>query len=398
MMTREDIQQVALASNNKALLIEAATGVGKTLIALLKTKQVQSTEKILVVVPYKVLKGNWKDEYLKWGYDKYLPQTEFVCYRSFPKLKGRKFDVIIYDECHHLSPRCQAAIPYITSNINILLSATVSWAKKETLKKVFPDLGRIKVTTQDAIDSNILPKPRIIKIPLSLNAFDNSQTYLIKPKARIKITVTISEWEKWRWYYYKHKIQKGVRIICSEQDYYDLLTSDIAYNKQQYIDTVSNFSKAKWLKLENNRLKWLSDVKTIYVQSILSQLSTFRTLTFCNGIDHTERLGKYAINSKNKDSAMYLDQFNNGQINHITACTMLDEGVNLTDCQVAVFAHINASDRMQVQKVGRVLRHPNPIILLPYFKNTREEEIVVRMLEQYDASLIEVQNYAKLTL
>lgn len=397
-MTREDIQQVALTAQNKSLLIEAATGVGKTLIALLKTRSVKPTETILVVVPYRVLKNNWKDEYIKWGYSEYLPQTKFICYRSFPKLKGKKFDVVIYDECHHLSQRCQEAVPYIISNINILLSATISPKQLDTFKRLFPNLGRISVTTQDAISNNILPKPRIIEIPLELDNQSYSKLYMIKPKARDRKFITFDLWDKWKWYYYKKKLNIGVTINCSEEEYYSLLSNDIKYFKNKYIETVKTLYKNKWLKLENDRLKWLSDVKTDYVISILSQLSNFRTLTFCNGINHTEKLGKYAINSRNKNSKIYLEQFNKGNINHITACTMLDEGVNLLDCQIAIFAHINSSQRMAVQKIGRVLRHPNPIIILPYFKNTHEEDLVIKMLEQYDESLIEIQNYSKLTL
>lgn len=397
-MTREELQQVIKTSTNKSILLEVATGVGKTLAALVKLEQLNTTGKILVVVPYKVLMKNWKEEVIKQGYQKYLLQIIFTTYRSFPKFEGQHFDAIIYDEVHHLSERCCTSVPYINSNINILLSATVSRDKKDIFRKLFPDLGIIKISTQDAIDSDILPEPRIVKIPLNLNPFNINQIYLIKPKSSKKYDVTYADWNIHKWRYYKSKIRDGVRIHCSEQEYYNLLSNDIVYYKQQYISSVKDSVKWRWLKLENDRLKWLSDVKTIYVQSILSQLNNFRTLTFCNGIDHTEQLGKYAVNSGNKNASAYLDEFNAGHINHITACNMLDEGVNLTNCQIAIFAKLNTSERMQVQKIGRVLRHPNPIILLPYFQNTREEEVVVKMLEQYNESLIEVQNYAKLTL
>ena len=43
---------------------------------------------------------------------------------------------------------------------------------------------------------------------------------------------------------------------------------------------------------------------------------------------------------------------------------------------------------MRVQKVGRLLRHKSPIIYLPYYEGTKEEEIVKLMIEGYDDSLI----------
>ena len=43
---------------------------------------------------------------------------------------------------------------------------------------------------------------------------------------------------------------------------------------------------------------------------------------------------------------------------------------------------------MQIQKMGRILRHPHPIIIIPYFRNTRDNEILNNMLKNYDESLI----------
>lgn len=40
--------------------------------------------------------------------------------------------------------------------------------------------------------------------------------------------------------------------------------------------------------------------------------------------------------------------------------------------------------------VKRILRHKSPIIIIPYFKNTREEELVEKMTEEYNPELIHV--------
>lgn len=43
--------------------------------------------------------------------------------------------------------------------------------------------------------------------------------------------------------------------------------------------------------------------------------------------------------------------------------------------------------------VKRILRHKSPIIIIPYFKNTREEELVQKMIEEYsEDSIISVNN------
>lgn len=69
--------------------------------------------------------------------------------------------------------------------------------------------------------------------------------------------------------------------------------------------------------------------------------------------------------------------------------------VNLTNCQVGVYAALNSSERMIIQKMGRLLRHKNPIIIIPYFKNTRDEEIVLKMCENYNPNLVFTINNVK---
>jgi superfamily II DNA or RNA helicase len=67
---------------------------------------------------------------------------------------------------------------------------------------------------------------------------------------------------------------------------------------------------------------------------------------------------------------------------------MLDEGVNLTNCRVGIYATLNSSERMIKQKLGRLLRHHNPVIIIPYFLETRDAEIVKTMLEDYNPELV----------
>jgi superfamily II DNA or RNA helicase len=80
--------------------------------------------------------------------------------------------------------------------------------------------------------------------------------------------------------------------------------------------------------------------------------------------------------------------FNNKKIKHITSVNMLNEGCNLTDCRIGIFVSINSSEILVKQKNGRLLRHKEPIIIIPYYINTREEELVKQMLENYNPELV----------
>lgn len=69
--------------------------------------------------------------------------------------------------------------------------------------------------------------------------------------------------------------------------------------------------------------------------------------------------------------------------------------VNLMNCQIGIYAVLNSSERMIKQKMGRLLRHKEPILIIPYFKNTRDEEIVNKMTEDYNPENIKIINDLK---
>jgi hypothetical protein len=62
--------------------------------------------------------------------------------------------------------------------------------------------------------------------------------------------------------------------------------------------------------------------------------------------------------------------------------------MNLVNCRVGVYAVLNSSERMIKQKLGRLLRHKDPVIIIPYYEGTRDEELVNKMLEDYNQELV----------
>ena len=383
-MTREETRERILKLDSPTILCELPTSFGKTKMALdllhATCPSPTASTKILIVVPRLVLIKNWEDEFTKWGYTEYFPYVEFVTYVSFPKKAGT-WTFVIFDEVHHLSERCRESLPYFTISRSIMLSATVGYKMKGILKTVFPDLYIYKVSTKQAIEDEILPDPKVYLIPLIL---DNTKPVyeIIKNKAQ-KEQLIIPYTQRFA---YARVKNKKIIIKCTQKQYYEDMSSMIAWYKRK---TFSEVFKNLFLRKSGERLKWLSDQKSSLIKTLLDQLKNERTLTFCNSIAQTEELGTYCVNSKNtKKSKENLNNFNSESIDHITACNMLDEGINLVNCRVGVYASLNSSDRIIKQKLGRLLRHPDPIIIIPYFKGTRDEEIVQKMLEDYNPKLV----------
>ena len=67
---------------------------------------------------------------------------------------------------------------------------------------------------------------------------------------------------------------------------------------------------------------------------------------------------------------------------------MLNEGMNLSSCQIGIYANIGSSEIVEIQRLGRTLRHQNPLLIIPYFVGTREEEIVKKMTRNYNEDLL----------
>lgn len=389
--SREALLQKALDLKGRHWILELATGSGKTKIALEKIKQNVDINKfytVLIVVPRNVNKEEWKKEIQKW-WPKNNCGFIYTTYVSLPKHKN-KWDFVIFDECHHLSDRCKNALLDFNIGHALFLSATISKGIKASIYDLFSNVKALKADLRDVIDDGILPDPKVFLLPLTLNNTSFNQIIVKNPKAEgepVKV-----HWKD-RWNYSKVK-NIPIHIYCTEQQYLHDLNSQIDWWKRRYMQTRNQGVKAKWLKLCGDRLNWLSRRKDNTILKLLKHLNSYRTLTFCSSIEQTEILGSNCINSKNDNSEYILHEFNkNDRIHHITACNMLNEGINLHNCQIGIYANVNSSEIIVKQRAGRLLRHKSPVIIIPYYKGTREEELVKQMMENYNSKLVKRVNF-----
>lgn len=382
-MTRDNIKEEILKIENNNVLLELSTGVGKTFLAIQLMKK-YNPKSLLIIVPRLVLIDNWKQELNKFKASRFIPRITFSTYVGLNKYTCNTYDMCICDEGHHLTDRSLEFLETIKRDRNIILSATVNRNMLYTLSYNFKDLYHYKIGLKETIQSDILPDPRVILIPLKLNNGIPTECIWKNPKGLEPIIET--SWAT-RWQYIKQKKYK-VRIYCTEQQYYNDLSDTIEWYKKKAVSTRNEAIKNRWLKLCGDRLKWLSDKKTRLLLELSVKLKNERVLTFCNSIEQAE-LFQYSIHSKDKNSRINLTKFNEGKINHISAVATLDEGINLYNCRIGIFGMLNSSEIKVTQRNGRILRHKEPIIIIPYYVGTREEELKDKMLENYNPELIE---------
>ncbi len=379
-MNKEQIFEDLVKKGARNNLLILPTGYGKSKYAIDLANHYKC-KKILVVVPKLVLIKNWNVELDKWGYK---GSVNFTTYASIQKWSGLSYDMIIWDEAHHITERVMEYIPTISSSYATLLSATVKRDKLYALREMFANLNVVRHTLKDAIDEEILPQPKVYLVELSLSPDVSDKIIIRKTGKKPVIKGEYNQLKRLKAAYPQNMIE----ITCHQLQKNLYYSNEIDYWKRRYIFTQQEFLKNNWLRIAGERLKWLSDIKTDIVKNILDKLKKYRVITFCSSIKQTEELGKNNISSKNKKAPEVLKSFNEGNINHITVCEILNEGANLTNCQIGVFASLNSSEIMQIQKIGRLLRHKNPYLIVPYFRNTRDEEIVTKMFEGQEANKI----------
>ena len=379
-MTREEVNSLALSKidGTKCLILELITGMGKTKVAIDLMNHIcdrvfrndNSPTSILILVAKIVHKQTWLDEMKKWGGIK-SDYITIECYESLKNYENSRFDVVVADEMQHLSEARLEVLNTISINEAFIgLSATIKRDMRDYFINNY-DAKVIKCGLREAVEDEVLPEPTVYLIPLTLDT--TKFTYKIK--------------------------KFGRDIITTQKGYYDTVSSLIDWYKSKYFNSRNERMKNLWLSIAGKRLKWCAEQKESLVLSLLDKFKNYKTLTFCSSIEQSERLGKHNITSKNKDSIKNLEMFNSNKIKHITACNILNEGVNLTNCKVGIFCNLNSSEIIVKQRVGRILRHKSPVIIIPYFVNTREEELVEKMIEEYDKnSIIIVDSISNITL
>lgn len=358
-MTREELLSEAKEgiTQSKYLILELITGYGKTKLAIdCVNYNIDTTNKInpsiLILVAKSVHKQTWMDEIDKWGGIKSNNIT-IECYNSLYKYRSKSFDYIIADEMHHLSDNRMEYLKTINITKFIGLSATI----KQDMMFYFKNILHAKVIKcgiKEAVEDEVLPSPTVYLWPLTLDSKD------------IKYTVT----------------QFNKSITTTQRGAYKIMSKEIEWYRNR---RGSVAMKRVWLHKAKERLNWLSVQKEEILEKLLHSLKNERILLFCSSIAQTQRMCKNSITSKSKNANTILDKFNKNKIKHISAVDILNEGVNLVDCRIGIFGVINASEIMSKQKVGRLLRHKSPIVIIPYFKDTREEEIVANIITEYDS-------------
>jgi len=357
---KEAIQDDALkfwVANGYRSIIAAATGVGKTRIAVLAAKrELQSNPNavIYIAVPTETLRDvDWPAEFKNWGCEDILPKINLLCHASMDKVQAGEIDLFVWDECHHATPNNSVFFSNNKVYRMLFLTATEPEASKYgnendkliILKTLCPT--SYIVTLEQARFLNLVADFEVKVLLFDLDK--TSMNILGGTKARPTYTTEAAQYK-----YLTKLIQKsmfGAKKSQGMMFFYVQKRNQLLYNLE---------SKKKLAK------------------TVMGKLITpeNRTLIFCGSIEQSKELcGENIFNSKSDST--YLSKFQAKETNFLGVVNALDEGKNIDALDQSIIVQLSSSKRGITQRIGRNIRwredHTALIVVL-VAKGTKDED------------------------
>jgi superfamily II DNA or RNA helicase len=363
-----------LFDNHRASILELSTGVGKSFQSI-NFQSLMGLPLTYICVAETAHIQNWIDEYIKHGFEHLLERTKIFCYASLRKYKNKSCDLLILDEMPHALSEIRMEILSTIKCAKVIgLSATITDQDKINFKSIFGDYGIYTITMEEAIEMEILPKPKVCLIPLKLDNSKKSETIEFKRGRNIN-EIHCDYLQRNTYIYAKNKYPTLNLIIhCTQQEKYNYLEAN--YEKARI------YKRSGWLRHGGIRKKFLSDCKTDKLMEITQNLELIekRFICFCGSIEQAEILGKDNCIHSKKEVKSIIHKFQSKEINSLYAIKMLTEGQNLEGIEAGIIGQLDGTERPFVQRNGRMLRAEFPEIYVLYFQNTKDEDYLQNVI------------------
>jgi superfamily II DNA or RNA helicase len=357
-------------AQNSAGVVVLPTGAGKTFTAALAIHETKLWT--LAVVPTIDLLQQWRVALAKaltipieeiglfGGGVKDLKPITVITYDSavIYLQELHHFGLLVFDECHHLpAPGYRQIAEGAFTPFRLGLSAT-----PERSDMAHADLIEL-------IGSEVYRRS-----PAELSA----ERYLAQYKER-RIKIALSPEDEGRYAeqrrIYRAFLQRRRIIIRSPEDFQQKLIFMSAR------DPEARKAMLAWREARNIALN--TPAKYAEIERILEMHASDQVILFSEYnqvVDEiSRRFGMPSITYKTptEERRTVLDRFRSGQYSKLVSGRVLNEGVDLPDCRVAIIVSGNSTKREYIQRLGRVLRPKAGMALLYELvtSGTTEEEI-----------------------
>lgn len=383
-------------------VIEAATGTGKTAVALAAIAELHREHagafRVAIVVPTKVLAHQWREQLERnlsllptWiGEHHSAATTEWsprhpiliavvnsARTRLAPVLEhwsqDRRAALLIVDECHRAGSEYNSRIFDGTYAYALGLSATPERDDGGHEQHVYPGLGRpiYRYPLLTALDDGVLAPVVSVNLYVDFDAAEQQRwTDLTDDLANAfrQLKYAYPELE----YVPDDRLLREIARLAEQEEPLALKIQGLISSRRELLST----ARAR-LACQEAILLWLANSRRralVFHETIAAARASHAFLTAQGvnaGLDHSQ------LRQDARSSAM--DRFRNDRDQILVAVRALDEGVDVPDASVAVIAAGSRSRRQRIQRIGRVLRRADDkqaLLVTILVRGTPEEEAV----------------------
>ena len=375
-LTVRPYQQEALThwlEAKQAGVVVLPTGAGKTFVAAMAINACQQWT--LAIVPTIDLLQQWRIALAKaldvamdeigvfGGGEKDIKPITIITYDSaalYPR-ELRHFGLLIFDECHHLpAPTYRLIAESAFTPRRLGLSATPErgdMAHLELTELIGPEVYRR--SPAELTEDRYLAEYQEQHIAIALSAED---------EARYQEQRGI----------YRGFLQRRHIIIRSPEDFQQKLIYMSAR------DPEARAAMLAWREARNIALN--APAKYNEIERLLQRHNADQVILFSeynSVVDEISRrfcLPSITYKTHAIERQTILERFRSGEYSKLVTGRVLNEGVDVPDCRVAIIVSGNSTKREYIQRLGRVLRPKEGLALLYELisSNTTEEDIAKR--------------------
>ena len=364
-------------ANNRKGTIEAATGVGKTRIAIMAIVEqfVRDPHSIVyIVVPTTTLRDvDWPEEFAKWGHSELIKKVKLICYKSLDKEKPKRdIDLLVLDEIHHFT---------------LLMT---QFTKPENTWKIYDVLGLTATLPNSSKNEEDKVKRALID-NMAPSVFKISLEHAIKLELVADFEVKVL---KFRLNDSFKNVQAGSKdkpFMTTELAYYKYLTKMV----QKMAMSKKEGAKFAWIGKRARFLRNLASKTKLAKECMTGMIKPDnRTLIFCGSIDQAEELCKgYTYHSETTDQA--LQHFQAKTTNYLGVVNAVNEGKNITDLNQLLVVQLDSNERNIIQRIGRTIRFEfgkTALVVILIAESTADEKWFEEAFANFDQSRITYYN------
>ncbi|WP_202319526.1 DEAD/DEAH box helicase family protein [Archaeoglobus neptunius] len=321
------------------------TGSGKTHVAIAAVNEMSTAT--LVVVPTLDLVDQWKEKVSVFG-EEYVGEfsgrvkelkpitiaTYDSAYANAEKL-GNKFELLIFDEVHHLPGEAYIQIAEMSA-APYRLGLTATFEREDSRHELLPEVvgGKVFEMLPDDLTGKHLAR------------------YTIK---RIYVPLTDDEMEEYR---KRERVFKGYlksrKITIRRVEDFHKVVMATGYDEKAY-QALRAWDEARKIAFNSiNKIKKLRE--------ILEKHRTDRIIIFTRHNELVYKISKLFLipaityRTPKEERREILEGFRKGRFRAIVSSQVLDEGIDVPDANVAVIMSGSGSAREYIQRLGRILR------------------------------------------